>query len=122
VIHADSHGVTTCDGGACRAVVVFGTYLSLGIDGQSEEEKAALTGGDLRIRDIVYLLNPEDSQTILDPSHEVSIVGEMDDGDPDAVPFLVQVDGILAENGADALLHVAVDYINHRTREYQDDV
>lgn len=67
-------------------------------------------GGDLRIRDIVYLLNP-DTYQILAPSQEVSIVGEMDDGEPDIVPYRVRVDGILAENAADAQIYVSVDGI-----------
>jgi hypothetical protein len=68
------------------------------------------SGGDLRIRDIVYLLNPDTRQT-LDPSQEVKIVGEMDDDEPDTVPYLVQVDGIVPQNAANALLYVSVDGI-----------
>jgi hypothetical protein len=65
-------------------------------------------GGDLRIRDIVTLLHP-DIETRLDPSMEVGILGQLGDGAPDAVPYLVQVDGILPDNADDALVHVSVD-------------
>ncbi len=67
-------------------------------------------GGDLRIRDIVYLLNPDTGQT-LGPSQEVGILGELDDDEPDTVPYRVRVDGILPQNAADALLYVSVDGI-----------
>ena len=67
-------------------------------------------GGDLRIRDIVYLLNPDTNQT-LGPSQEVAILGEMDDGEPDTVPYRVRVDGIVPQNAADAQLYVSVDGI-----------
>jgi len=67
-------------------------------------------GGDLRIRDIVYLLNPDTNQT-LGTSQEVGILGEMDDGEPDTVPYRVRVDGIVPQNAADAQLYVSVDGI-----------
>jgi len=67
-------------------------------------------GGDLRIRNIVYLLNLDTNQT-LGPSQEVRIVGEMDDGEPDIVPYRVRVDGILPQWAADAQLYVSVDGI-----------
>ena len=67
-------------------------------------------GGDLRNRDIVYLLNPDTNQT-LGPSQEVAILGEMDDGEPDTVPYRVRVDGIVPQNAADAQLYVSVDGI-----------
>jgi hypothetical protein len=65
-------------------------------------------GGDLRIRDIVTLLHP-DTETRLDPSMEVGILGQLGDGAPDSVPYLVQVDGILPDNADSALVHVSVD-------------
>jgi hypothetical protein len=96
-------------------VTVQEAYNRLG-DLQTDRNGAQLipspraVGGDLRIRDIVYLLNPDTSQ-ILTPSQEVSIVGEMDDGEPDIVPYRVRVDGILPQNAADAQLYVSVDGI-----------
>lgn len=38
-------------------------------------------------------------------------MGELDDGEPDTVPYRVQVDGILEENGAKTKLYVSVDGI-----------
>jgi hypothetical protein len=67
-------------------------------------------GGDLRIRDIVYLLNPASGE-VLTPSDEVAIIGALNDDEPDSVPYLVQVDGIKKENASDAILHVSVDMI-----------
>jgi hypothetical protein len=64
-------------------------------------------GGDLRIRDVVYLLNPE-TMLPIPPYDSVAIVGEQGDGEPDAVPYLVQVDGVKKVN-SDMLVYVQVD-------------
>jgi hypothetical protein len=84
--------------------------LQTDMDGVRLIRSPRASGGDLRIRDIVYLLNPDTNQTLA-ASQEVSIVGEMDDGEPDTVPYRVQVDGILPQNTADAQLYVSVDGI-----------
>ena len=76
----------------------YGTKLILG------KRKA---GGDLRIRDVVYLLNPE-TMLPIPPYDSVAIVGEQGDGEPDAVPYLVQVDGVKKVN-SDMLVYVQVD-------------
>jgi len=68
------------------------------------------SGGDLRIRDVVYLLNPVSGQ-ILSPSDSVAIDGKLGDDVPDAVPYLVQVDGVKKEFASDVLLHVSVDMV-----------
>jgi hypothetical protein len=65
-------------------------------------------GGDLRIRDIVYLRHP-DSGEILDTSAPVSIEGVPGDGENDSVPWVVEVEGITAEEASGATLHVAID-------------
>jgi hypothetical protein len=65
-------------------------------------------GGDLRIREVVYLLNPATGQ-ILTPSDLVSIQGAENDGTPDAAPFLVRIDGVKQELSADMMVHVSID-------------
>jgi hypothetical protein len=65
-------------------------------------------GGDLRIRDVVYLLHPETGQ-ILAPADDIAIVGTQQDGEPDAAPYRVRVDGVQPEFAAQTMLHVSVD-------------
>jgi hypothetical protein len=65
------------------------------------------SGGDLRIRDVVYLLNTETGQ-VLSPSDSVAIVGKQGDGEPDTVPYLVQVDGVKTVHPG-VQVHVSVD-------------
>ncbi len=65
-------------------------------------------GGDLRIREVVYLLNPATGQ-ILTPSDLVEIQGTENDGTPDAAPFLVRIDGVKQELAADMMVHVSID-------------
>jgi len=67
-------------------------------------------GGDLRIREVVYLLHPDSGQ-ILTESDEVAIQGEFGDGEPDTVPYRVRVDGIEEASAADAVLHVSIDMV-----------
>jgi hypothetical protein len=67
-----------------------------------------VAGGDLRIRDIVWLRQPG-SGAPLAADAEVAIAGVPGDGEPDAVPFLVQVDGIAEKDAARTVLHVSVD-------------
>jgi len=65
-------------------------------------------GGDLRIRDIVTLLEPETGQP-LSASSRVVIEGEQADGKPDAAPYRVRVDGIPPGFAPNVQLHVSVD-------------
>jgi hypothetical protein len=65
-------------------------------------------GGDLQIRDVVTLLHPATGQKLTDDDR-VEIEGIQGDGDHDAAPFLVQVDGAIAEHASDMLLLVSVD-------------
>ena len=65
-------------------------------------------GGDLRIREVVYLLNPDGGQ-ILTPSDRVKIEGTENDGVPDAAPFLVRIDGVKQELAGDMMVHVSID-------------
>lgn len=65
-------------------------------------------GGDLQIREVVTLLHPG-SGLELTADDRVQIEGIRGDGQHDAAPFLVQVDGVLAEHASDMLLHVSVD-------------
>jgi len=65
-------------------------------------------GGDLRIRDIVTLLNPATDQE-LTASDVVNIDGTKNDDQPDLAPWLVRVDGMKQEEAEKAELHVTVD-------------
>jgi hypothetical protein len=53
-------------------------------------------GGDLRIREVVTLLHPVSGEE-LTAADLVPIEGTVDDGEPDAVPWLVRVDGVKPE-------------------------
>jgi hypothetical protein len=68
-------------------------------------------GGDLQIRDVVTLLHPATGQKLTDDDR-VEIEGVSGDGEPDAAPFLVQVDGAIAEHASDMLLVVSVDGVS----------
>jgi hypothetical protein len=72
-------------------------------------------GGDLRIREIVELLDPDSGQ-VLSPGDTVTIEGEPRDGEPDSAPFLVQVDGMPEDSASDALVHVSVDGVEIEPR------
>lgn len=65
-------------------------------------------GGDLRIRDIVTLLNPATDQE-LTVSDIVHIDGTKNDDQPDQAPWLVRVDGMKLEEAEKVTLHVTVD-------------
>ncbi len=67
-------------------------------------------GGDLRVRDVVTLLDPASHQP-LTPSSVVGIDGTMGDGEPDGAPYLVRVDGVIPDLATQARLHVAIDGI-----------
>ncbi len=69
------------------------------------------TGGDLRIRDIVTLLDPATEQE-LTASSVVPIDGTKDDGEPDGAPWLVRVDGMKPEEAEKASLHVTIDGVD----------
>jgi hypothetical protein len=65
-------------------------------------------GGDLRIRDVVYLLHPGSAQ-ILTASDLVPIDSTQGDGTPDAVPYLVRVDGVKPDLAGGMMVHVSID-------------
>ena len=65
-------------------------------------------GGDLRMREVVQLLHPS-SGTRLTPSDFVHIEGTPGDGEPDAVPFVVQVDGVKPILAQGMMVHVEID-------------
>ena len=66
------------------------------------------SGGDLQIREVVTLLNPGSGQKLTE-TDRVQIEGIPGDGEEDSAPFLVRVDGVLAEHAEDVILHVSVD-------------
>lgn len=63
---------------------------------------------DLRIRDVVELLDPVTGE-LLSSASEVDIIGEVADGEPDEVPFSVLIDGMTAEFAPDSTLHLSVN-------------
>jgi hypothetical protein len=65
-------------------------------------------GGDLRIRDVVTLLNPGSGQ-VLTASDLVSIQGIQGDGIPDAAPYMLRVDGVKPELASGMTVHVSID-------------
>ena len=65
-------------------------------------------GGDLRIREVVWLLDPALEGPLFDGAL-VAIDGTMGDGAPDSAPYEVQVDGFAESEVSGVLIHVAVD-------------
>jgi hypothetical protein len=65
-------------------------------------------GGDLRIREVVTLLNPNSGE-VLSAADLVPIQGTQGDQVPDAAPFLVRVEGVKPELAAGMMVHVSID-------------
>jgi hypothetical protein len=65
-------------------------------------------GGDLRIREVITLLNPG-SGDVLSATDLVRIQGTQGDDIPDAAPFLVRVDGVKPELAGGMVVHVSID-------------
>jgi hypothetical protein len=65
-------------------------------------------GGDLRIREVVTVLNPSSGES-LSATDLVPIQGTQGDGEPDAAPFLVRVDGVKPELAGEMMVHVSID-------------
>lgn len=78
-----------------------GTAPVLGLEGPSD-------GTDLRIREVVTVLNPYTGAE-LSSDDAVGAIGVANDGDPDAAPFRVLVEGVLQEDAGDLTVHVTVD-------------
>ena len=64
--------------------------------------------GDLHIREVVRLLDPE-SGNVLSSSSSVRIKGEAGDDEDDIAPYRVRIDGIVEEFASEAILHVSID-------------
>lgn len=64
-------------------------------------------GGDLRIRDIVWIEHPAGGAP-LDDDALVLIEGQLGDGQPDSVPYRIRIDGADA-HAADFTIHVEID-------------
>ena len=64
-------------------------------------------GGDLRIREVIRLLHPVTGEE-LTAADVVQIEGTVGDGEPDAVPWLVQVDGVKPELAGGMTVRVLV--------------
>lgn len=78
-----------------------GTAPYLGLEGPSD-------GSDLRIREVVTLLDPSTGAELTSGAR-VGAVGVAGDGDADAAPFRVRVEGVLEEHAGDVTVHVTVD-------------
>lgn len=84
------------------------------IEGLAEAEGARLRVAgpgateDLRIRDVIELLNPDTGTALVD-AQELGIVGEPGDGEPDSARWSVRVDGITAEQASDSTVRVVID-------------
>lgn len=65
-------------------------------------------GQDLRIRDVVTLLQPSGSQE-LGPSDQVPILGSAGDDEDDEVPFKVRVEGVEEQFAGEMMVHVTAD-------------
>lgn len=66
------------------------------------------TTEDLRIREVIELLNPDNGAALVD-AHELGIVGEPGDGEPDSARWSLRVDGITSEQAPDSTVHVVID-------------
>ncbi len=78
-----------------------GTAPVLGIEGPVD-------GTDLRIREVVTVLHPTTGEA-LTSTDRVGAVGVAGDGQADAAPFRVLVEGVLAEDAGDVTVHATVD-------------
>lgn len=65
-------------------------------------------GDGLRIRDVVWVMNPE-TRVPMEPSDSVLIEGTIGDGEDDLVPYLIQVDGVKPEDANDVTVHIEID-------------
>lgn len=66
------------------------------------------TGDGLRIREVVELLHPV-SEERMKPLNVVEIVGTINDGQTDSIPFRVRVDAIGPDDAVQLPLHISVD-------------
>jgi hypothetical protein len=78
------------------------------LDGAELAGLGAAEGGSDRIREIVWLRDP-DSMATLESGAHIAIDGETGDGEPDVIPFLVDVDGLTDEEADHTDLIVQVD-------------
>ncbi len=65
-------------------------------------------GDGLRIRDVVELLDPASGE-LLSSSTTINIIGEQGDGEPDSVPYAIQIDGMTKELAPSVTLHVSIN-------------
>ena len=98
-----------------RGLTVGDAYEGIGelkVDQHPEGKHGLLSvserqaGGDLRIRDVVSLRSGS-SGAMLQAGESVAIEGEVGDGQPDAVPYRLQVEGVDAADAAAGIVHVS---------------
>ena len=98
-----------------RGLTIGDAYDGIGelnVDQHPEGKHAQLgvserqAGGDLRIRDVVSLRLPG-SGAMLAGGESIPIEGKVGDGQPDAVPYRVEVEGMDAAAAAAAIVHVS---------------
>lgn len=78
-----------------------GTAPVLGLEGPTD-------GNDLRIREVVTVLHPTTGAE-LTSADRVGAIGVAGDGEADAAPYRVRVEGVLEEHVGDSTVHVTVD-------------
>lgn len=71
----------------------YNSYEGLSMTGWSRQVVMYETGSPLRMREVVWLLDTETEQEVNDGAL-LDVVGTPDDGEPDALRLLFQVDGI----------------------------
>lgn len=76
-----------------------GTQLTIGTRAE---------GGDMRIRDLVTLLNPA-TELALTETDKLVIQGQTGDGQADSVPYLVEVEGVSGEDINEMKVHIVID-------------
>lgn len=74
---------------------------------------------DLRIRDVVELIDPSSGE-LLSATSQVPIVGTLGDDEPDSVSYTVQVDGMTPEFAPKTTLHVSIDGVETETQRVSD--
>ena len=94
------------------AKVVYAEHeLELKSDGASLFRVPPGDGGSLRIRDILSIRHPE-AKDPLATGDEVNVTGNLGDGQPDTVHFVIDIDGITEAEASRTMVLVRIDGID----------
>lgn len=107
--HASEHGSTVTEAWSTLGPLQTNVYTNKkGKKIQAELLVATDDDHDLRIREVISLLDPDNGSLLTDGA-EVSVVGTVGDGVNDSFRYRIQVDGV-AEGQADLfVVHFAID-------------